>query len=260
MRTRIKTHPKIKRIALAAIRSFGLLRKPITMFRFLGGWIRFLGAGGDAFPLDFYPCLDDNTSETAIDYHAFYQPIWLLKHVLKNQPNRHVDIGSQVTTAGMLSAICPVDFVDIRPVPIATERFKSQAGSILDLPYSAKSLESVSSLHVLEHVGLGRYGDPIQANGPELAAKELVRALAPYGRLYVTTPIGRPKVSFNAHRIFSVAEILNMFRGLDCVEFSVVDFLGKYREAVSKYILPELLQQVSGNDFCLGMFVFRRMT
>ena len=35
------------------------------------------------------------------------------------------------------------------------------------------SVDSLSCMHVIEHIGLGRYGDPINAKGDELAAGEL---------------------------------------------------------------------------------------
>ena len=42
---------------------------------------------------------------------------------------------------------------------------------------------------MLEHIGLGRYGDPIDPQGTEKAATELQRVLAPGGDLYLSLPI-----------------------------------------------------------------------
>ena len=65
------------------------------------------------------------------------------------------------------------------------------------------SLESLSTLHAVEHFGLGRYGDPIHPDGWRRAAEALARVLAPGGRLYFSVPIGRERLVFNAHRVFS---------------------------------------------------------
>ena len=35
------------------------------------------------------------------------------------------------------------------------------------------SLSSVSCMHVIEHIGLGRYGDPINQNGDKFAINEI---------------------------------------------------------------------------------------
>ncbi len=77
------------------------------------------------------------------------------------RPARHVDVGSRVDLVGFLTAITEVTFVDIRPLEVDIEGLTPIAGSVLDLPFEDGALESVSCLHVAEHIGLGRYGDPL---------------------------------------------------------------------------------------------------
>ena len=108
----------------------------------------------------------------------------------------------------------------------------------------------------LEHIGLGRYGDPIEARGPERAASELERVLAPGGRLYLSTPIGRPRVQFNSQRIFSTQEIVRMFSRCTLKEFSVVDAASVFRQNVP--LSTEVEVEAAGSDFGLGMFVFEK--
>jgi SAM-dependent methyltransferase len=71
--------------------------------------------------------------------------------------------------------------VDIRPVDIAVEGFVF--GSVLALPFPNASQASLSSVCVIEHIGLGRYGDELDPRGSEKAAAELTRVLAPRGDL-----------------------------------------------------------------------------
>ena len=68
--------------------------------------------------------------------------------------------------------------------------------------FETGSVDSLSCLHTIEHVGLGRYGDPIDPEGWVVAVRELARILAPGGRLYLGTPIGRERVCFNSERVF----------------------------------------------------------
>lgn len=124
-----------------------------------------------------------------------------MRRIPARKPARHVDVGSHNEWAVWMSVQTPITFIDIRPLPVKTEGFDSKAGSVLNLPYPDASVDSISCLHVIEHVGLGRYGDPLDPQGTIKACKELARVLAPGGRLYLSTPVGRARVCFNAHRI-----------------------------------------------------------
>ena len=135
----------------------------------------------DAEPVkikDMYPCIHDNTSSTGFDSHYFYQDIWAFKNILQNKAPNHVDIGSRLIYVGMLSTITKVTFIDIRPLHATLNNLKSKYGTILDLPYKDNSVNSISCLHVAEHIGLGRYGDPLDPHGTIKAINELKRVLA----------------------------------------------------------------------------------
>jgi len=47
-------------------------------------------------------------------------------------------------------------------------------------------------MNVVEHVGLGRYGEPLDPEGDIKAMRELRRVLAPGGSLLFVVPVGRP--------------------------------------------------------------------
>src|SRR5690606_33088456 len=69
--------------------------------------------------------------------------------------------------------------------------------------------DSLSCLHALEHFGLGRYGDPLDAKGAELGIANMSRMLQPGGVLYLSTPIGRSRVEFNANWVFDPRRIVD---------------------------------------------------
>lgn len=103
----------------------------------------------------------------------------------------------------VLSANVKTIFVDYRPLRARLSNLVPLGGDIIRLPFRTGSVTSLSCLHVLEHVGLGRYGDPINPDGSRLAARELQRVLKPGGTLFLSVPVGRERVCFNAHRVFS---------------------------------------------------------
>lgn len=181
---------------------------------------------------DLYPILNERTSTTAFDTHYFYQDIWAFRKVFECGTKNHVDVGSKVDYVGFLSTITQTTFIDIRPLVTDLPSLESKAGSILKMPYPDGSISSLSCLHVAEHVGLGRYGDPLDPLGTVKACRELQRVLAPGGNLYFGLPIGRPRVCFNAHRIHSTKQILEYFSGLKLVEFSFVNDKGRFLQNV----------------------------
>ena len=119
------------------------------------------------------------------------------------------------------------------------------------MPFEEGSLESVSCLHVAEHIGLGRYGDPLDPLGTRKAAAELQRVVAPRGQLLFALPVGRPRVCFNAHRVHSPHDIVAMFPELQLVEFSGVDDTGAFRR-------HRTLEELEGAQYGCGMFRFVR--
>lgn len=171
---------------------------------------------------DIYPILREKTITTNFDTHYVYHPAWAIRRILYNKPDIHTDISSILYFSGMLSAIIPVDFYDYRPAKIKLSNMSSNHADLTKLHFDTGSLKSVSCMHTLEHIGLGRYGDPINPEGDLIAAKELQRVVATNGLLYFVTPTGNPKIEYNAHRIYSYEMVLKMFADMDLVEFSLI--------------------------------------
>jgi hypothetical protein len=195
--------------------------------------------------------LHDHGAVHEVDAHYFYLGAWAIRRILAAAPTRHVDIGSLLDFVSALSASIPVTFVDYRPLDVTVPGLTCVAGDIVALPMVDGSQGSVSCLHVAEHIGLGRYGDPLDPAGTQKAASELARVLAPGGHLYFALPIGRPRLCFNAHRIHSAAQIRAYFAGLELVEFSGVDDTGRFRED-----LP--LDALDRCEYGCGMFRFHQ--
>jgi hypothetical protein len=189
---------------------------------------------------DSYPQLTDLVRTTPFDPHYFHQSAWLARQLAAVKPVRHVDVGSSVMTIGAISGSVPTIFVDYRPLEVRLPNLTCVAGTIEHLPFADASLPSLSCLHVIEQIGLGRYGDPLDLDGARKAAIELQRVVAAGGELYLTTPIGRERICFNAHRVFAPETILSLFDRLELVEFSYVADDGGLISNVSPRDLPAM--------------------
>jgi SAM-dependent methyltransferase len=166
--------------------------------------------------------LNDRSTETPFDPHYTYHPAWAARVLARTRPAKHVDISSILCFGTIVSAFVPVEFYDFRPAPVLLSNFTSASADLTRLDLPDNSVASLSSMHVIEHIGLGRYGDPLDPDGDLKAIRELCRVLAPGGDLMVAVPVGRARIQFNAHRVYDDAEFRSYFAGLELVEFSLI--------------------------------------
>ena len=171
---------------------------------------------------DIYPCLNDNTETTGFDAHYVYHPAWAARIVKVINPVKHIDISSTLHFCSILSAFIPVDFYDFRPANLNLDNLNSLKGDLMNLDFEDNSIHSISCMHTIEHIGLGRYGDEIDPDGDLKAIKELKRVCAVNGSLLIVVPVGKPKIAFNAHRIYNPNMIVSLFEGFRLEKFSLV--------------------------------------
>ena len=200
---------------------------------------------------DSCPQLHDRTHATPFDPHYFFVSGWAMRRIVANRPHKHVDVGSHNLFASLLSAVVPVTFLDYRPLNAKLAGLECVGGNILELPFADSTLESLSCLHVAEHIGLGRYGDPLDPQGTQKAARELTRVLGEEGDLYFALPVGRPRICFNAHRVHAAETIRDLFSSLELVEFCGVHDDGRFVERIQ-------LSEFARSEYACGMFWFRK--
>lgn len=179
-----------------------------------------LAAGGEVPEIRyFYPCLEDATTNTPIDASYYFQDAWAFEKIVQAKPSQHVDVGSHHKFVSLLSKVVNTTMVDLRPLPVTLDTLKFEEGSILALPYADGSQPSVSSLCVVEHIGLGRYGDPLDPEGTVKAIEELKRVVQPGGDLYLSVPLDDVnRIYFNAHRAFCESYLERLFAPFEIVE------------------------------------------
>lgn len=184
-----------------------------------------------------YPCLDDKFSDSgSAKGHYFHQDLLVARRIFTNRPHLHVDVGSRLDGfVAHVASFRPIEVIDIRPLSnqIANVQFL-QADFMAPLDDRLREYcDSLSCLHALEHFGLGRYGDPVKYDGYLLGLQNLYRVLKPGGKLYFSVPIGPQRIEFNAHRVFSMNYLLELFEGKYRIDqFSFVDDRGDLHEGV----------------------------
>ncbi len=230
-----------------------LVRAFPNMISFLFDWIRYKQLKGSEKTrlIDSFPNIHDKTSTTPFLRHYFYQDIWAFRNIVNSKTPTHVDVASRIDFVGMLTAVTHVTFIDIRPLLADLTNFDSRSGSILAMPYDDNTIQSLSCLHVAEHIGLGRYGDPLDPEGTKKACKELARVLAKGGNLYFSLPVGKPRLCFNAHRIHAPSQILEYFSDLKLVKLSGIDDDNHYFPDIERSILD-------ASNYACGLFHFTK--
>lgn len=195
------------------------------------------------------PYLDDSTSTTGFDAHYIYHPAWAARIVKKINPAVHIDISSTLHFCTQLSAFIPVEFYDYRPALLSLDNLKSERADLTKLFFSSNSVESLSCMHTVEHVGLGRYGDPIDPDGDLKAIAELKRVVKPGGSFLFVVPVGKPVVIFNAHRIYDARAVVELFDGFSLEEFALV-------KDNSEFIRNASVDEAASQQYGCGCFWF----
>ena len=161
---------------------------------------------------NWYPQVFDKTLTTGFDRHYVYHTAWAARKVKTINPTVHTDIASSLYFPSIVSAFIPVEFYDYRPAPLVLSNLSTKHADLTKLHFASNSITSLSCLHTIEHIGLGRYGDPIDPDGDKKACHELSRVLAPGGSLLFVTPVGKEAViQFNAHRIYTYELVMRLF-------------------------------------------------
>lgn len=203
---------------------------------------------------DIFPILTDMRDTAGIaGGHYFHQDLWAAKKIFRLRPERHVDIGSRVDGfVAHLLVFMAVTVVDIRPLRSNIEGLAFLQDDATGLAtIASNSIESLSSLHVAEHFGLGRYSDPIDPSACFKFMDSLQRVLSPGGRLYLSVPVGHERVEFNAHRVFAPKTVLDTLARLRLVSFSFVGDDGNLYEDVDPIQMPE-------SNLACGLFEFTK--
>jgi hypothetical protein len=189
------------------------------------------------------------------DGHYFWQDLICAQWIFSNSPLEHFDVGSRID--GFIAHVASfrrVVMLDIRQVDSKIKNLEIIQGNAQEsLLHLNRKFDSVSSLHSIEHFGLGRYGDSIDPLGHEKGLRNISELVTDNGLLYVSFPIGGSSVEFNAQRIIDPLWPINLLQDFELLEFVLIPWCGE----PNFQILPELVdKQISGQA---GLYKFRRI-
>lgn len=208
----------------------------------------------------WFPILDDySESAGSTKGHYFHQDLLVASFVFNENPVRHIDVGSRIDGfVAHVASFRKIEIIDVRDLPSTGHKNISFIkGDLVDnIGVWRNSTDSLSCLHVLEHIGLGRYGDRIDPQGHYVALNNLFEMLKPDGILYLGVPIASKSLTyFNAHRVFSPKDIISMLPpkyDIEIVRFDYIDDDGNIIFDCNVDDIPE------GLCYGCGIFSFRK--
>jgi hypothetical protein len=203
-----------------------------------------------------FPILGEHKEKSsAVIKHYFNQDLLVASYIYKNNPKKHVDVGSRID--GFVAHVATFRKIEVFDIRDNNFQFNNIRFKRKDISKIDKSLinycDSLSCLHTLEHFGLGRYGDQLDPNGHIKGFKNLVKILKTGGTLYISFPISDKNVIyFNSERSFNPKEILKWSNELRLVKF---DFIDDYEKIFLDVDLNKFHRKIS---YGCGIYTFKK--
>lgn len=208
---------------------------------------------------ELYPVLRERfESNGDLKSHYFHEDLFVAQRIFENNPRKHVDVGSRVDGfVAHVASFREIEVFDIRPQQAMVRNIRFVTADFMNINEGLTHYtDSLSSLNVLEHFGLGRYGDPIDIDGDKKGLDNMTRVVKPGGKFYLSVPIGPQRIEFNAHRVFSVRYLMNLLEANFTMDrFAFVDDAGDLHADIS---LTE--EKINSNCDCTFGFGIFEMT
>lgn len=201
-----------------------------------------------------WPILNEDKPSSDFDPHYLYHVAWAIRKVKLFSPDIHTDFSSSLNFCSTVSAICKTKFYDFRTTHLFLDNLDCGQCDLSSENFNIGQYESVSCMHVVEHIGLGRYGDSIDVNGDLRAIANLKQTVMPNGNILFVVPCGKPKICFNAHRIYS-AEIIPSYFGK---EFLLQEFYFIPNSVTDPPLINPDFSITAKYDYGCGCFHFKR--
>ena len=197
-----------------SLRMFPKYFADVKIFKSRGGYVN-----------SFLPALHDrNDSGGTAKGHYFWQDLICAQWVAQENPNQHFDVGSRLDGfIAHLASVRQVYQLDIRPNRVSIPNVQFLLGDAQqNLTNFKNKFDSVSSLHSIEHFGLGRYGDEIQSDGHVRGMINISECVKVKGYLYISFPIGKERVEFNSQRVLDAEFPIKILHNFELIEFVLI--------------------------------------
>lgn len=202
-----------------------------------------------------WPVTRDKYAYAGAMGNYFWQDLWAAKLIIRSGIKDHFDIGSRIDgfIAHLLSADIDVTMIDVRQFPGEVEHLHTIIDDATSLSQiSDNSIKSISALCSIEHFGLGRYGDPVDPEACFKCFDNIQKKLQVGGQLFLSLPVGKERVEFNAHRVFYAQTVIDCFSSLHLEEFSCAAS-GKIERNVD---IHKYDQDEHNGEYRYGLFYF----
>jgi hypothetical protein len=255
----MKIYRIVNRLFLNIGFDFAKFKNLIFFYKFLYDFFLFKKLGGKVNFI--HPILGEHINSPGpakSNNQYFYPDMIVASEIFKEKPKKHVDIGSRID--GFVSSVAvyrKIEIFDIRDPHIVHKNIlfnKMDINSSKNISNYLEYTDSLSCLSVLEHIGLGRYGDKLDCDGHINAFGNIVKILKPEGLFYLSVPISEEtKVYFNAHRSFNPKSLLQWSRLVTLEKFHYISDEGDLNENVD--LMNQYFKKLR---FGCGIYIFRK--
>ncbi len=149
--------------------------------------------------------------------------------------NIESDVRLKILDVGCAGADLPIELANkgygvygIDAIPYHNQQnFTFVQGSLEHMPFDNDFFDIVTAVSTIEHVGLGRYGDPISPDGDKKAVEEIKRIVKPGGKAIVTIPCGKDTICYSRDgvplgRVYSSSSLVELLSGFKILEMSYI--------------------------------------
>ena len=187
-------------------------------------------------------------------YDAF--GYWVARQLVRGNRRRSIlDIGSPKTQNAILSASHDVTALVLADCSDSLSAIKYVRHDVTrPLPFSDGAFDCITSTVSLNLVGLGRYGDRVDADAIPNLIGELSRVAAPQTELFVSLPSGPNLLAYNNHWCFDLEQIQRLFQGWQLAE-ALADRCSSPKSGVAgtdasrRFVTPDQLPQLEPGDY-----------
>jgi len=216
------------------------------------------------WPIQVEPRLGDMQAQAGSLGEYFWQDLFVARRVIELAPERHIDVGSRIDGfIGHLACVRQIEVLDIRPLSETIPGVSFHQVDITSPPPEWIGVaDCITCLHSIEHFGLGRYGDRLQAEGWKSGLVSLAGLVCPEGRLILSTPVGSQRVKFNSHRIFAPGTVADFAEsiGLRLVGFAYhAHQYAPESPIVISHNFAEDFSRLASTKYNLGIFEFEKI-